>query len=48
MVYLIYDGWTSTNRMALFGVQARFLDENFQLQIILLGLSKIKGEHTGE
>ena len=33
--------------MALFGVQARFFNENYQLQTILLGLPKIKGEHTG-
>ena len=46
-IHLIYDGWTSNNRMALFGIQARFLDEHYQLQTILLGLPKIKGEHTG-
>ena len=33
--------------MALFGIQARFLDENYQLQTIILGLPKIKGEHIG-
>ena len=33
--------------MALFGVIARFLNDNYQLQLILLGLPKILGEHTG-
>ena len=30
-VHLIYDGWMSINHMVLFGVHARFLDENYQL-----------------
>ena len=46
-IHLVYDGWTSTNYMVLFGVHARFLNENYQLQSILLGLPKIKGEHIG-
>ena len=33
-IHLVYDGWTSANRMSLFGIQARFLNANFQLQSI--------------
>ena len=46
-IHLIYDGWTSDNRMSLLGVQARFLDSNLQLQSILLGLPKLIESHTG-
>ena len=33
--------------MALFGVQARFLNDNYQLQTVLLGLPKLHNKHTG-
>ena len=33
--------------MSLFGIQARFLDTNFQLQSLLLGLPKLAEKHTG-
>ena len=33
--------------MALFGVQAHFLNDNYQLQIVLLSLPKLHNEHTG-
>ena len=46
-IHLIYDGWTSDNHMSLLGVQARFLDSNFRLQSILLGLPKLAESHTG-
>ena len=46
-IHLIYDGWTSDNHMSLLGVQARFLDSNFRLQSILLGLPKLVEAHVG-
>ena len=46
-IHLVYNGWTSTNHMSLFGIQARFLDTDLQLQTLLLGLPKINQDHSG-
>ncbi|MBW0520489.1 hypothetical protein O181_060204 [Austropuccinia psidii MF-1] len=41
------DTWTSPNIIAYMAVTAHFLDEQFNLMTLLLGLSKIEGNHSG-
>ena len=47
-IHLVYDMWTSDNQHALFGIQCRFLDSDFHLQNLLLGLPELIHEHSGE
>lgn len=47
-IHLVCDMWTSNNQYALFGVQCRFLDSDFHLQNLLLGLPELIDEHSGE
>ena len=46
-IHLIVDAWTSPNTYALFGVKCRFLDRDYQLQDVLLGLSRIAKRYSG-
>lgn len=41
------DGWTSPSNVAMLGVTAHWIDENFKMQNIILALKPIDGPHTG-
>lgn len=48
LVHLIFDGWTSRNRLSLYGVSAVFRDEESTPHKIVLGLPEMNDRHTGE
>ena len=47
-IHLIFDGWTSRNRLSLYGVSAVFRDSESKPHKIVLGLPEIEDRHTGE
>lgn len=47
-IHFTFDGWTSRNRLALLGLHAYFVDEDFELQKLVLGLPPIAKKHTGD
>lgn len=47
-IHFVYDGWTSSNGLAFLGVIRRFLDANYHLQSLLLGLPQLTDRHSGE
>ncbi|EAQ93229.1 hypothetical protein CHGG_01464 [Chaetomium globosum CBS 148.51] len=48
LVHLVFDGWTSRNRLSLYGVSAVFRDEEGTPHKIVLGLPEMSDRHTGE
>jgi hypothetical protein len=42
------DIWTSTNGLSLLGVVAYFINGDGKLRLVLIGLPRIRGSHTGE
>ena len=47
-IHLSIDLWTSSNHLALLGVNAHFTSEEWGLQKATLALKEIEGGHTGE
>jgi hypothetical protein len=47
-VHLVFDGWTSRNRLSLYGVSAVFRDSGNKPHKIVLGLPEMEDRHTGE
>ena len=45
---LIYDIWTAKNRKGYLGVTCNWIDQNFQLQEITLGLKLVEYLHNSE
>ncbi|MBW0572569.1 hypothetical protein O181_112284 [Austropuccinia psidii MF-1] len=41
------DVWTSHNLNAYMAVTAHFIDQQYQLKLVLIGLNEIQGDHTG-
>jgi hypothetical protein len=48
LVHLVFDGWTSRNRLSLYGVSAVFRDEESTPHKIVLGLPEMSDRHTGD
>ncbi|EAQ90194.1 hypothetical protein CHGG_06813 [Chaetomium globosum CBS 148.51] len=48
LVHLVFDGWTSRNRLSLYGVSAVFRDEEGTPHKIVLSLPEMSDRHTGE
>ena len=46
-IYLVVDIWSSLNIYVIFGVKCRFINQRYQVQNILFGLSKIPKAHSG-
>ncbi|XP_078447180.1 putative transcriptional regulator tpeD [Wolffia australiana] len=46
-VSLTVDAWTSQNNIALLGITAHWIDNDWKLCELLLGLRQIKGPHSG-
>lgn len=44
---MAFDGWTSRNRLPLYGVVVFFLDESDQLQKLVLDIPEVNEQHTG-
>jgi hypothetical protein len=47
-IYLFFDLWSSPNGLALNGIAAYFLGDDYKLKTILLSLREVIGEHSGE
>lgn len=47
-VTLSFDGWLSDNGLDLLGVFAHYIDNNYVVKNVLLGLRNTYGAHTGE
>lgn len=47
-IHLIFDGWTSRNRLSLYGVSTVFRDIESKPHKIVLGLPEMEDRHTGE
>ena len=48
LIYFCFDGWTSRSNLSFLGINAQFVDKNFKLRKVLLGLPQLDGRHTGE
>ncbi|XP_078447621.1 putative transcriptional regulator tpeD [Wolffia australiana] len=46
-VSLTVDAWTSQNNIPLLGITAHWVDNNWKIRELLLGLRQIKGSHSG-
>ncbi|XP_078447664.1 putative transcriptional regulator tpeD [Wolffia australiana] len=46
-VSLTVDAWTSQNNIALLGITAHWIDNNWKICELLLGLRQIKGSYSG-
>ncbi|TKA65602.1 hypothetical protein B0A49_12935, partial [Cryomyces minteri] len=47
-IHLSFDLWSSSSGLSLVGVVAHFIDQDAHLKVVLLGLRRIEGDHTGE
>jgi hypothetical protein len=47
-VHLSFDLWSSPNHYSMLGIIGHFIDHNFKARIILLGLKRLIGSHSGE
>jgi hypothetical protein len=47
-IYFSFDLWTSPNSLAFYIIVAHFLNKNLRNRSILIGLSRVKGCHSGE
>ena len=47
-IHLSFDLWSSPNGYALAGIVSHFVDVDYNVRAILLGLREISGEHSGE
>ncbi|ERF72806.1 hypothetical protein EPUS_04241 [Endocarpon pusillum Z07020] len=47
-IYISFDIWTSPNGYALVGIVSHFVDDDYQVRAILLGIREVYGEHSGE
>jgi hypothetical protein len=48
LIHFCFDGWTSRSNLSFLGINAQFVDKNFRLRKVLLGLPQLDGRHTGE
>ena len=48
LIHFCFDGWTSRSNLSFLGINAQFVDKNFKLRKVLLGLPQLDGRHTGE
>ena len=47
-IHLFFDLWTSPNGYAFAGIVSHFVDVDYNVRAILLGLREVSGEHSGE
>jgi len=47
-IHFSFDGWTTTQNTSFLGVNAHFLNVEWQVRSILLGLPSLRNRHTGE
>lgn len=47
-IHISFDGWTSRNHHAMYGIVAHFLDEDYQPQKVVLSMPKLATRHTGQ
>lgn len=47
LIHFSADLWTSPNRASFIGVHAQWVDEEYNLQNILIGLPECKSSHSG-
>ena len=48
LIHFCFDGWTSRSNLSFLGINAQFVDKNFRLRKVLLGLPHLNGRHTGK
>jgi hypothetical protein len=48
LIHFCFDGWTSRSNLSFLGINAQFVDKNFRLRKVLLGLPQLDGRHTGK
>lgn len=47
-IHVCFDGWTSRSNLSFLGINAQFIDKDFRLRKVLLGLPQLGGRHAGE
>ena len=47
-IHLSFDLWTSSNHLALLGIVGHWISANNQVHCALLGLQRLKGQHSSE
>jgi len=47
-IHFAFDGWTSDRNSSFLGVNAHFIDTEWQVRSVLLGLPSLRNRHTGE
>ena len=47
-IHIVFDGWRSRNRHAMYGIVCFFLDSESRAQKLVLGIPEIMQRHTGE
>jgi len=48
LIHFCFDGWTSRSNLSFLGINAQFVDKDFRVRKVLLGLPQLAGRHTGE
>jgi hypothetical protein len=47
-VSISLDAWTSQNGIPFLGITAKWINDNWEIQTILVGFERLIGSHSGE